>query len=278
MKIRHFFIFLILSLGLTGCRFQQSTMVDIADDIDLVGEAATPTVEIDRPERNDIDLIEEPIMPGKKNQAPALKNDAKDLVILPDKLDHEMAFVSQAPYAVWDELHQEACEEASMIMVDKYFKGLNLTAHTMEQGILDLVKWQTQNDYRVDLTAQEAVDIINDYFGLTAQVSIDVTVERIKQELFSGKIIIVPAAGRKLGNPYFQTPGPIYHMLVIKGYDDVAKEFITNDPGTKRGKDFRYQYQKLISAIHDWDHELASDGMTDEEISRGRKVMILVSK
>jgi len=79
-----------------------------------------------------------------------------------------------------------------------------------------------------------------------------------------------------LGNPYFRTPGPIYHMLVVKGYDE--DEFITNDVGTKRGDGFRYKYDRLISAIHDWDHQSAEGGMTDEEIARGRRVLIVIEK
>jgi len=194
----------------------------------------------------------------------------------PVKLDYPVSFVPQAPYAVWDELHEEACEEAAIIMVVKYFKNENLTAHTMEQGIISLAKWEEENGYEIDLTAKEAVDIIKDYFNLSAELISEVTVETIKQELQSGSLIIVPAAGRQLGNPYFQTPGPIYHMLVIRGYDDSAGEFITNDIGTKRGEAFRYKYKKLLDAIHDWNHELAKDGMTDEEIEQGGKVIISV--
>ena len=67
-------------------------------------------------------------------------------------------------------------------------------------------------------------------------------------------------------------------MLVIRGYDDENQEFITNDPGTKRGKGFRYDYQTLLQAIADWDWQLAQDGMTAEEIKQGRKVMIAVEK
>ena len=197
-------------------------------------------------------------------------------VQISNTLDYPVPFISQAPYAVWDELHKEACEEASMIMVAKYFNNEPLDAHTMEQAILSLVKWEESNGYQVDLAAQETVDILISQFDLNAELITEVTVERIKKELSQGKLIIIPAAGRQLGNPYFQTPGPVYHMLVIRGYDDY--NFITNDVGTKRGDGFKYKYQQLIDAIHDWDHNLAQDGMTDEKIEQGRKVIIAVSK
>ena len=37
---------------------------------------------------------------------------------------------------------------------------------------------------------------------------------QIKEFLMAGKLVIVPAAGRQLGNPYYKAPGPVYHMLV----------------------------------------------------------------
>jgi len=202
----------------------------------------------------------------------------EDVIDSPKVLDYPVPFVSQAPFGVWDELHKEACEEASIIMVVKYFNDEPLTAHTMEQGIISLATWERENGYQVDINASEAVDIIKNHFNLKADLITDVTVDNIIRELKNGNLIIIPAAGRQLNNPYFQTPGPIYHMLVIKGYDQDKREFITNDVGTKRGEGFRYGYQALIDAIHDWDHVLALGGMTDDEMEQGRKVIISVSR
>lgn len=195
---------------------------------------------------------------------------------IPARVEWPVVFVSQAPQANWDNLHQEACEEASMIMAAGYFAAKPLDTERMEEEIQKLVAWEKENGYSVDLTATEAVTVLKDYFGQTARAEEEVTPDRIKYELSRGNLIIAPAAGRELGNPYFRTPGPIYHMLVVKGYDE--DEFITNDVGTKRGDGFRYKYDKLISAIHDWDHQLADGGMTDEEMARGRKALIVVEK
>ena len=41
---------------------------------------------------------------------------------IPEKFLNPVAFTSQAPYAKWDELHDEACEEASMIIAHYYLK------------------------------------------------------------------------------------------------------------------------------------------------------------
>ena len=39
-------------------------------------------------------------------------------------------------------------------------------------------------------------------------------------------------------------------MLVIVGYTET--EFITHDPGTRRGKNYRYTFDTIMDAIHDW--------------------------
>jgi hypothetical protein len=47
-------------------------------------------------------------------------------------------------------------------------------------------------------------------------------------------------------------------MLVIRGYDPATKEFITNDPGTRKGEGYRYPEQIIYAAWRDYpsgDHE-----------------------
>ena len=189
----------------------------------------------------------------------------------------DVPFASQAPYALWDDLHNEACEEAAMIMVNAYFNNRALNAHVMEQGILNLVKWEGEHGYTVDVTVAEAVNILNDYFHLTARIVANPTTQAIRDELSAGRLVIVPAAGRMLGNPNFRQPGPIYHMLVIRGYDANTDEFITNDPGTRKGEGYRYDSAVLIAAIHDWPKlGKANTEVSDAEMNAGNPVMIVV--
>jgi len=71
-------------------------------------------------------------------------------------------------------------------------------------------------------------------------------------------------------NPYFSGEGPWYHMLVLTGYG--WWDFITNDPGTRRGAGYEYRFSTLLNAIHDW------TGIK-EEIRKGRSaVLVLDSK
>lgn len=197
-------------------------------------------------------------------------------VTVPARLELPVAFAQQAPFANWDEEHEETCEEASLIMAAKYFKGQPLSETIMEDELQKMLKWNDDNGYKLDYTAAETAKVAQDYFGLSARISDDVSVDAIKYELSKGNLVIVPAAGRELKNPNFKRPGPIYHMLLIKGYND--SEFITNDPGTRKGNSYRYPYQQLLEAVHDWSHELAEGGMTDAEIAQQPRGMIIIEK
>ncbi len=68
-------------------------------------------------------------------------------------------------------------------------------------------------------------------------------------ELKNGRVIIAPMNGQALKNPNFTAPGPINHMLLIRGYDPIKKTFITNDPGTRNGELYEYEENLLYSAL-----------------------------
>lgn len=288
MKLRHFCALLLVSLLVGGCQ----KAAEISQDKVQIGSAFAPRElgatadKQDKVENSEVEKQEntEAAEPknGNINTNQAVNaNQAKPAPVepaAPKVLNYPVAFATQAPFANWDQLHEEACEEAAMIMAVKYFKKETLSAHIMEQGILNLVKWEEENGYQVDLTAAEAVKVLADYFNQKSELTNDVSVEKIKQELIKGNLIVVPAAGRQLGNPNFKGEGPIYHMLVVRGYDDNLGEFITNDPGTRKGEGYRYKYKTLIAAVHDWDHQLGEGGMTNEEMEQGKKVLIIIEK
>ncbi len=196
----------------------------------------------------------------------------------PKLIQLSVPFASQAPLSVWDDLHNEACEEASLIMANAYVNGGTLPPQVMEDKILDLVAWEEANGYSVDTTAEQTAAIARDRFGLTARVSADVGVAGIRAELERGNLVIVPAAGRRLGNTNYTRPGPLYHMLVIRGHDPARDEFITNDPGTRKGENYRYRTKVLLDAVHDWPKPgKTKDDVTEAEMEAGAKVMIVVS-
>jgi hypothetical protein len=167
-------------------------------------------------------------------------------------------------------VHGETCEEASVYMVAEYYSGTTgaIAPQTAEDELQRLVALQTELfGYFEDTTAEETARLATAAYGFRAEVEANPTVELIKAHIAAGRPVIVPAAGRLLGNPYFTPPGPDYHMLVIRGYTEDS--FITNDPGTRRGEEFVYPYDRLLNAVHDW----TGDGAT---IESGARVGIVI--
>ncbi|MFZ2310895.1 MAG: C39 family peptidase [Patescibacteria group bacterium] len=172
------------------------------------------------------------------------------------KVLQNVPFTSQAPYGKWSDLRQEdGCEEASSLMAVKWARNEKLTSEEALKEILGssdytLKKYQ---EYR-DLSITDTLNwVIKDYFNYNnAAISKDITLDKIITELTKGNVIIAPINGQIVGNPYFVAPGPINHMLVIRGYDPEKKVFITNDPGTRHGNLYEYDAQVLYKAIRNY--------------------------
>lgn len=226
----------------------------------------------EEPESNDEGLVIVQDETEKQNVSepkPAEKQETTSAIVqFPQTVNLNVPFTSQAPSGSWVLPFKEACEEASILMLDKFYKKQSFTSvGETEEEIKKIVSFEEQElDFHLDTNAQETAQILKSYFGYqNVRVVDDITVNDIKRELAEGRPVIVPAAGRMLGNPYYRQPGPLYHMLVVKGY--TATKFITNDPGTRRGKDFTYSFNTLYNAIHDWNNG---------NVNEGRKMMIVV--
>ncbi len=169
---------------------------------------------------------------------------------LPVKEYIPVPFLCQAPYGDWREPWQDACEEASVIMAVSYLRREHLNKRIGEEKILAMISFEGANH---DLSAAECVALIDRYYGKgLAQARYDVTIKDIKRFISEGRVVICPVSGRLLGNPYYTQPGPRYHYIVFKGYDDRKGEFVVNDCGTWRGRNYRYRYETAMRAIHDW--------------------------
>lgn len=183
-----------------------------------------------------------------------------------------LPFSPQAPYANWDAIHEEACEEMSLIMVQHALEGTGLTRDQAEIELQTMIAWEAQHGYGYDVTAAELAAIAKEYLGRPARVEENPSAERIREILREGHHVIAPMAGRELGNPYFSGDGPWYHMLVIRGYrtDWLGRGiFITNDPGTRRGEEYEYKEDVIMNALHDWTG-------VKERIAEGRKAIVVL--
>ncbi len=180
---------------------------------------------------------------------------------LPDEKLLAVPFIPQAPLQIWDAKHEEACEEASMLMVRGYFDGESgvVASSTAEQRIQSLIDYETDLGYGVDLTAADAVKVIEKRWpDLTAEAVPMTGPDDVKRFIADGIPVILPEDGKTLPNPNFKNGGPVYHMLVVRGY--TPDQFITNDPGTRKGENFLYSYDGLLNAVHDWNGGDVKDG------------------
>ena len=260
-------IFLIFSAIIVGIKIIQKKEKDNKEneiaEISLEANIVKTDLQKKIPDEESIVNIEQ------DKEGNQLDNEQK----IPDKILIKVPFTSQAPFTVWDEFHEEACEEASLVMLRHFFSKKALTKEVAEDEIQELINFQNKKtgDYR-DTTAQETADLFINFYGeigegRSLRVVYDFKKEDLKKYLARGYPIIVPAAGRELGNPNFTAPGPLYHNLVLVGYD--GDIIITNDPGTRRGEGYKYDIDVIYNAIHDFTGK-------PEDINRGRKAMIVV--
>ena len=188
---------------------------------------------------------------------------------LTSTINLKIPFTVQAPYANWDPPYKEFCEEASVLMAASYIRGEDIpNADYADTHMRDIQAFEEQRfGYYEDASAEEVAIILREYYNISAvDLLIDPTTEDIRRALSQRRAVIVPAAGRLLQNPHFRQPGPLYHMLVIKGFTANGM-FITNDPGTRYGADYLYDEKVIMNALGDWN---------GSDVDTSRKVIIIV--
>lgn len=165
-------------------------------------------------------------------------------------------FIAQAPFGEWDdEVFQDACEEASMIMAMAWVHGTSLTPEGGKQEIQNITQLEnkTFGAFTPDMSIADTARIMQAYYSYDkVEVLQNVSIDDIKKLLADGPLVIAPMNGQALGNPHFTQPGPLEHMLVIIGHDAASHEFVTNDPGTKEGASYRYDENVLYQALREY--------------------------
>lgn len=199
------------------------------------------------------------------------ENEPNDSQQLPKQFKLDVPFEPQSPFAEWDHTHNEACEEAAIIMVHFFLTGEELTSSVANEEILEMVQYQKDNwGGHYDLEAKEIGELAEEFYGYEkVRVEYGISIKDIKEEIYNENPVILPTAGRNLNNPYYRDPGPPYHALVAIGWNEEDKEMIVNDPGTKRGESFPFSYENLLDSIHEWN---------GGNIDQGRRAMILIEK
>jgi len=183
----------------------------------------------------------------------------KPPVNLPIAVILKVPYTTQAPLGNWAQ-RQHTCEEASLLMVDRYLKGERssgtIEPRTADASINQITAWKPS----VDVEIHQIGALAKRYMGWADEVR-PATRAEMKQQLALGRPLIVGVRTHGLGNSnypgfrtHFEQAGySVSHYLVVVGYDQ-NDTFILNDPGISKGHGWHIKYDQLMHAIDDLDH------------------------
>lgn len=164
-------------------------------------------------------------------------------------------FTAQAPFGDWQDKRQGyGCEEANLVMSMHWAKNQPLTPDIALQEILDLTDFEVSilNEHH-DLSLADTFRTLREFYKYdNAFIKYDIGINDIKEELAKGNMVIVPINGQAVNNPNYNALGPAYHQISVIGYDDTTQTFITHDPGTRQGANYKYTYQIIENALRDY--------------------------
>lgn len=168
-------------------------------------------------------------------------------------------YINEAPSGNWSGPWKNACEEASIAMVEFYYQGKTSVSIADAEAFMSMLFAKEDakygNNFNSDGTQMKYM--IDNFTSYHAEIIRDPTIEQIKNELDNARPVISLHYGFDLHNPNipFLRGGTYYHAMVIIGYDDTAQEFIVNDDGdTKTGIGHRYAYAVFINSLHEYNY------------------------
>lgn len=168
-------------------------------------------------------------------------------------------FTTQAPGKNWNYPWEDFCEEAVMLMLAQYYRGVPLSdipAKGASQAMLEMMNYEKKTfGYHKNIGSKEITQTLNNLYGLNTATTTEATIEQIKEEILKYRPVILPVSGKLLKNPHFQRGGPLFHTVLVTGYDESDSTFIVHEPGTRFGKYYKYGQELLFNAIYDWNQE-----------------------
>ena len=173
-------------------------------------------------------------------------------------------YLSQAPDGNWANPWGNACEEASTLMVEGYYKDqTEIEIATAKDRMQKMFIWENENfGKNFDTTAEETSLLIAATADFEAIIKDNPTVDDIKNELRKRQPVLalldqydLYQSARELNSSF--------HVIVIIGFDDAKQEFIVNDPAKNIR---RYSYDRLVKSL--------SDYVEEEDEAAGKPVVL----
>ncbi len=165
-------------------------------------------------------------------------------------------FIFQTPYGLWESPWDEFAEEAVLAMIQNAWEGKELTTRDQKAAAL-LDAWkivQARYGKKESLSTAEAEQILADLApDISVRTILNPSRASLIDELSQGNWIWAPINGQAFDNPRYGEPGPRHHTILITGMNSENETFITQDPGTSRGKDQEYSQEKILNVIEDLD-------------------------
>ena len=191
-------------------------------------------------------------------------------------------FTPEAPDGLMVKPWNNACEEATLVMLDEYYAGKTndvIAKPVAKKLILNYINIENKIfGYNGNTDAKEMVKLANEYSKyFEARVVTNPTITQIKDELKAKRPVAALVYGFKLQNPriLFSRSGSYYHTFVIKGFDEKTKEFIVNDNGDlKKGLDLRYSYDTIMDALADYSHKTLKTTDTPTVLFTSQRMLV----
>lgn len=236
---------IVVGAALTGCSFDAPapTPAPKAVSLDAVRIAADAV--------HDPDLERAVVASEPPRSAPDAEPSSAPAADAPTELNLDIPFYPQAPFADWSMPYQEACEEASVLLIANAYFDHNWSRDAFRDEILKLVAWEVEQFGAYEHTdAAQTAEMLRAYLGLESRTIESPTFADVQDTLRRGHLLVGLFAGRELGNPFYSGDGPLYHAMVVKGFTETS--VVTHDVGTKRGADYVYPWTTFQSALHEW--------------------------
>jgi hypothetical protein len=172
-------------------------------------------------------------------------------------------FIPQAPREEWTAPWNNACEEASIAMIDLYYDQQEYTTvhpatalpafapqhiDVQEKIITDVINTRASlYGNTTDETPEMIGTVVQEFYDWHAYAVFDPTKEDIISELEQKQPVIIPLHGQVMNQGQFSPPGPDYHVAVLIGYDAEQDAFIAHDPGSVyHGEEIVYDANQLL--------------------------------
>lgn len=175
-----------------------------------------------------------------------------------EKITLTVPYVSEAPEGIWSQPWANACEEASIMMIDQYYAGKKSVSVSEAKAYLQNLFDKEEILYNSSRNAdsEEINKLAQDYTSFIGSIKRNPSLDEIKKEITEGRPVLSLHRGFDLKNPNIEFSPTLssYHTMVVVGFDNDKKMFIVHDPGDEKyGEKHWYSYSVFMDSLHDYD-------------------------